>query len=233
MIVDNKYKMQFIKENFNQIQQRLQRKKSEAETHFANLLNKAKIPYWREKGNYKYGTRWCYYDFYLPTLRLYVEIDGKEHNLPKKKAVDREKFDIIKNKHCYLLRLKNEEVLILNNIDVETLVQLIVSKKKKRPIHYLNKMMKNIQANMEKSIQDMRDNANFTINEEQPIFVYDHKSGEYYEFENIFMAKIATKFTINEVHKLLEMEHKKSPQRRYVFGYSLLQCEARVATVFG
>lgn len=164
---------------------------------------------------------------------MYVEIDGKEHEQPANKAIDKEKDKIIYNKQHYMLRLTNEEVLALNEISIESLVQLTASKKRKNKEHFADKMLKNIRQNLEKSKRDSSANANFDIDEKQIIFAYDHKTGEYYEFENIFDAKIATKLTLNELHKLLEMEHKKSPQRRYVFGYSLIQCEARVAIVFG
>ena len=43
--------------------------------------------------------------------------------------------------------------------------------------------VKNIEDNYNKSIEDMKLNANFEIDENKKIFCYDNKSGEYYEFK--------------------------------------------------
>ena len=102
MINNSKSTEKFIKKNTNQLRLKLQNKKSEAETKFAKLLSKANIYFMREKTNYKFGTRWCFFDFWIPKLRIYVEIDGAEHNTAEQQQIDREKEKIINDKQMRL-----------------------------------------------------------------------------------------------------------------------------------
>ena len=234
MIVDTKEKMQFVEEKFNTIQLKLWNKNSKAEKHFCDLLNKAKIPHFREKGNYKFNTRWCYYDFYIPTLRLYVEIDGEEHKLREKQIIDRDKEIIIKKKHRYLLRLSNEYVLSKTSMTEKKLIKLLIcSKPDKCRFYFKRNYLKNIEDNYNKSIEDMKLNANFEIDENKKIFCYDNKSGEYYEFKNIFEAKMVTELSINHLNDLINIENKKSTSRRWVFGLTMKECEFNVMKVYG
>lgn len=234
MVVDSEEKMQFVKERFNDIQQKLWNKNSKAEKHFCDMLNKSKIPHFREKGNYAFNTRWCYYDFYIPELRLYVEIDGKEHKLREQQVIDKEKEKIIKRKHRYLLRLENENVLSRTSITKNKLVGLLIYAQP----HYKREWFKenyniNIKENYDLAIEDMKRTATFEIDENQSIFAYDNKSGEYYEFKNIFDAKMVTELSINKLNELIHIENKESPLRRWVFGFTQSECELNVMTVYG
>lgn len=234
MVVDSEEKMQFVKERFNDIQQKLWNKNSKAEKHFCDMLNKSKIPHFREKGNYAFNTRWCYYDFYIPELRLYVEIDGKEHKLREQQIIDKEKEKIIKRKHRYLLRLENEYVLSKESITRNNLIGMLIhAQPHYRREWFKESYYKNIEENYNKSIEDMKSTANFEIDETQPIFAYDNKSGEYYEFKNIFDAKMVTELSINQLNELINMENKKSILRRWVFGLTQQECELNVMIVYG
>ena len=62
MINDSKSAEKFIKKNTNQLRHKLQNKDSKAETKFAKLLSKANIYFMREKTNFKFRTRWCFFD---------------------------------------------------------------------------------------------------------------------------------------------------------------------------
>ena len=90
MKVDTDKKMDYVRHNMQIVKNKLLNKYSKAESHFVELLNKANIYYFREKCNYRFGTRWCYYDFYIPFYRIYVEIDGKSHNSEEQKKIDKE-----------------------------------------------------------------------------------------------------------------------------------------------
>lgn len=234
MYITNENEMNFVKENFNQIQNKLLIKNSLAEKHFCNLLNNANISYSRERGNYQLYTRWCYFDFYIPKLRLYIEIDGKEHKLKKNKEIDIEKQDIILSKGKYFLRLTNDFVLSLNYINENDLIKLLAKKKNKnkKKKNFENKYLKNIEKNYNRAVEDMRKTADFIIDENQKVYGYDNKSGQYYEFNNIFDAKLTTELSINHVNRLLNEEYKKSSSRRWVFGYTMNECELNVMKVY-
>ena len=71
------------------------------------------------------------------------------------------------------------------------------------------------------------------IDENKKIFCYDNKSGEYYEFKNIFEAKMVTELSINHLNDLINIENKKSTSRRWVFGLTMKECEFNVMKVYG
>lgn len=238
MIVKNKQDIGFVKKNFNQVQHKLLNKISLAETHFESLLINAGLYFRREKGNYRINTRWSFFDFYLPYYHLYIEIDGENHNTEEQIAIDKEKDQIIRNKQRRILRLTNAFVLSLKSIDIETLLELQfqqqASKRKKGgAINSRNKYFSLLSSQMERGINDMKKAANFDINENQEIWLYDHQIGNYFRFNNIFDAKFSTDLSINDIHELCETkEYKKSSSRRFVFAYTKGDCELRVLQTF-
>lgn len=91
-----KKNIDYAKSNFTKLQQKLRNKDSRAEDAFARLLSLAGIYYFREKCNFRVGTRWCYYDFLIPGYNILVEIDGEEHSAPEQLAIDEEKEILVK-----------------------------------------------------------------------------------------------------------------------------------------
>ena len=138
MINDSKSAEEFIKKNTNQLRLKLQNKDSKAETKFAKLLTKANIYFMREKTNFKFGTRWCFFDFWLPKLRIYVEIDGAEHNTAEQQQIDREKEKIITDKQTFIARFTNEEVLNMNEITEDFIIDRMVQCAMKRKRRHRN-----------------------------------------------------------------------------------------------
>lgn len=234
MIVDSNEKMKFVRCNFKDIQTKLWNKNSKAENHFRNLLNESKIPHFREKGNYKFNTRWCYYDFYIPYLRLYVEIDGKEHKLRDNQIIDEDKERIINRKKRFILRLENDFVLSETIMNYKSLIDLLVDS---NPEEYRDKFKRkyfnNLYDNYNQSIASMKKMANFKIDENQEIFFYDNKTGQYYKCKNIFNAKMITELPINHINKLINSENKRNLLTRLVFGFSMDECKMNVKKTYG
>lgn len=190
----------------------------------------------REKGNYKYNTRWCYYDFFLPYYRIYIEVDGESHNNDKQKAIDKEKMQIIKNKQRFLVRLTNDEVLAMNNFSIDEIIdKLAVQLKTRRHPNrdYKGRYFKNLGRNYQQSIVDMKKSAKFDIDETKAVYLYDHHIGNYFCFNNIYEAKLNTQLSINDIFNLLnDFEYKRCSYRRYVFGWTLDECKNNVAKVY-
>ena len=231
--------MSYVRHNFTPVKNKLLNKNSPAEEHFEDLLIKAKIYYVREKGNYRKNTRWSYYDFYLPYYNLYIEIDGSSHNSEEQKSIDRVKERIVRSKQKFITRLTNEEVLAMQSVSVEELLELcfIQSAKKRRKggkEHSRNRYNAVIAMKRRDGMEDMMRDANFEIDVEQEIWLYDNFSGNYFRFANIFEAKFTIEMSVNEIHDLCERrEYKKSTNRRFVFAYTLKDCEMRVMQVYG
>lgn len=236
MIVDSKNKMEFVKRRFTPIKNQLLNKHSDAESHFKALLTNANIYFVREKGNYKYNTRWCYYDFFLPFYRIYIEVDGISHNTQEQKIIDKEKEKIIRSKQRFLVRFSNEEVLNMDSITIDDIINKLAEQMRtgRHPNKdYKSKYFNNLERNYKQSILDMNRTANFTIDENKAVYLYDHTIGNYFCFDNIYEAKMNVQMSINEIHELLnEYNYKKCQSRRYVFGWTLSECENNVSKVY-
>ena len=76
----NKKNIGYVRHSFTPVKNKLLNKNSKTESKFEQMLIDANIYFTREKGNYKIGTRWCYYDFFVPYWRMYFELDGSSHN---------------------------------------------------------------------------------------------------------------------------------------------------------
>lgn len=236
MIIENKKDAKFVQKNFFEIKHKLLNKHSVAETKFSKLLVKANIYHVREKGNYTKNTRWCYYDFYIPLYGIYIEIDGSSHNSKEQQKIDQEKTNIIRNKNEYLIRYTNEEVLLMDSIDIDAIIQRVAPtmRTKKHPLrNYVKIFHKRFNHRVRQGLTDMRNSVNFNVDEEQKVYLYDNYIGDYFYFDNIFYAKLNTELSINEIYKLLNnFEYKRSPLRKYVFGWTLEECENNVAKVY-
>lgn len=101
----------FVKRRSVPIRNKLLGKDSKAESKFEQMLIDANVYFTREKGNYKIGTRWCYYDFFVPYWRLYFELDGFSHDNPGQKKIDMEKDRMVRNKQRFICRISNGYVL--------------------------------------------------------------------------------------------------------------------------
>lgn len=235
MIVKTKRDMDFVKHNFTPIRNKLLNKHSDDETHFEKLLIKSGLYFRREKCNFKYKTRWSYFDFYIPYYNLFVEIDGDSHNNDEQKIIDKEKEEIIKRKQKFLVRLTNKEVLSLNCIDIDYLleqcfIQSARERKKHGKEHSRNKYYSVMGRKREDGRYDIYHSANFEIDENQEIWLYDNVIGEYFRFKNIIEAKFSVEMSINDIHDLCETkQYKRSINRRFVFAYTLCDCEIRVS----
>lgn len=236
MKIENKRDAKFVQKNFFQIKNNLLRKNSVEETKFAQLLAKSNIYFVREKGNYKKNTRWCYYDFYLPLYDIYIEIDGHSHDSVEQKQIDKEKTQIVRKKQEYLIRYTNEEVLAMDSISIDEIIPKVAqTMRTKRHPHrdYVNIFYKRFNHRVNQCIIDIKKNIFFDVDENKKVYLYDHHIGEYFCFENIFYAKLNTDMSTNEIYKLLnDFEYKKTSARKYVFGWTLNECEANVAKVY-
>lgn len=237
MINDSKSTEKFIKKNTNQLRLKLQNKKSEAETKFAKLLTKANVYFMREKTNYKFGTRWCFFDFWLPKLRIYVEIDGAEHNTAEQQQIDREKEKIIHDKQMYVARFTNEEVFQMNEISedfiIDRMVQCAMKRKKKHRNFdvirekYLSQV-KEVQDGVRQNVARVKWNR---IDMDKKVYLYNNFIGEYFVFDNIVELKVTLGkgHTIEDfLYMLEECDYNRVGNRRYVLAYTRSECENRV-----
>lgn len=239
MKVKSNRDIEYIRHRFIPLRNKLLIKDSKAESHFEDLLIKSGLYFRREKTNFRKGTRWCYYDFYLPYYNLYIEIDGRSHDTEEQKTIDREKEDAVKRRMKFITRLKNEEVLSMDSVNVDSLLQKCfeqsAAKRRKggslKSAHAYERVMK---MKRDGAMRDMQNTANFIIDENKEVWLFDGVIGEYFRFENIYEAKFSIEMSVNEIHELCEAaEYKRNLNRRYVFAYTKGDCELRVMQSYG
>ena len=109
----NKKNIGYVRHSFTPVKNKLLNKNSKTESKFEQMLIDANIYFTREKGNYKIGTRWCYYDFFVPYWRLYFELDGTSHSSQEQKAIDSQKDRIIRKKQRSYWQGGNKNELVV------------------------------------------------------------------------------------------------------------------------
>jgi very-short-patch-repair endonuclease len=68
----------------------------------------------------------CIVDFYIPSLKLVVEVDGGYHSTPEQIEKDKKKDQYLtKVRNFRVLRLTNEQV---DNLSVDSLRELLIAK---------------------------------------------------------------------------------------------------------
>lgn len=238
MNIQNKEQMSYALQKNTELRNKLLNKHSDAEKHFEEMLSFAGLYFRREKANFKIGTRWCYYDFYLPYYSLYIEIDGKEHETEEQKAINREKELQAMRNERFMVRYTNEEVVAMDAVSIDAIlercfaqsVELRRTGRKKRPAEHHKGVYEKIMKNKrEGAIINMNAAAKFKVEPDQEVWLYDNAIGLYFHFPNIYEAKFSVEMTINEIHDMLEQtEFTHSFARRYVFAYTREDCETKV-----
>jgi very-short-patch-repair endonuclease len=233
MKVQTKNQMDYVKHNFIPIKNKLLNKYSPAETHFEQLLLDAHIYFRREKCNFKYDTRWSYFDYYLPYYKIYIEIDGASHNTEEQKKIDKEKLDVIRRRQAYLLRIKNEDVLKMDSISIDQIKDMLfnylgrTSRSHGRD-HYEKRYNEVMQKEYAESIRQMSEALEDTSCVDKEVWLYQRDMDAIFKFENIFESKLCTKLGINEIAELLSMDYKRNLNRKYIFAHSEEECKARM-----
>lgn len=230
--------MSYVKHNFATVKNKLLNKYSNAEDHFEKLLKDTNMFYIREKGNFQYNTRWCYYDFYIPFYRLYIEIDGKSHDFLSQKYIDKEKHGIIDRKKRFLVRLKNEEVLGLNKISLAYLIGRLCEQNNPSgflfPDFTINDYLENLINNVHQGIRDMLSDTNIKVDKDRNVFMYNKNTGRIYRFQNECIAKLNIPYGLTAVRDMLvNTDYNKRTVRKYVLAYDERECISRVKSCIG
>lgn len=225
MKIETKKDLEFANSRFIDLKHRLINKKSKAEKHFEDLLKNAGIYYIREKANFRVGTLWCYYDFYIPRLRLYVEIDGAEHNNEANRKKDIEKESYIKSRSAYIIRFTNEEVNLMSVINANILLDKVYKTVRKDKYYGC---IRYIRRQQENDIKEQYPEENLN----DKVYLYNHNNGMFYEFKNVFKCIAYTSIKAKTIIELLHTEYKKSSTRMYVIGRTQNQCEANVSETY-
>lgn len=241
MKIDTTSKMDYARHNFKPVKTKLLNKNSFAESHFEELLKKTPYYYVREKTNFRYNTRWCYYDFFLPFYRIYIELDGKSHDLEEQKLIDEDKREIVKRKQRFLVRLTNEEVLAMESFSLAYIIhKLCLQEHEHRKLEHIKKSFlpynyyKNLYRNILDSINDSINDTGIVLPQHEEIFMYDKRIGKIYRFQNLYMLRMCLQVRIRQIiSRARASEKEQSRNLNYIFGKSQMDCILIVRKRFG
>lgn len=240
----NEKNIGYVRHSFTPVKNKLLNKNSKTESKFEQMLIDANIYFTREKGNYKIGTRWCYYDFFVPYWRMYFELDGASHNSQEQKVIDSQKDRIIRKKQRFICRISNDYVLDeMTEIDFDIAKDLLckyIEKsgfiRKKADTYERAKSYYefNLKMNHAQSVEDFTsNNDSVDFNDDRQITLYNNLTGMFYTFENIIDATLKTGLKAKYIWKLCYTEYKNVGNlRTYVAAFSVEECESRVAIVY-
>lgn len=231
MKIKDENDLDFAMKRFQSLKSKLLNKESKAESHFELLLKKAGFYFIREKANLKIGTNWSYFDFYIPKYRLYIEIDGKEHQLKENKIKDKEKKEFVKRKNRFLIRISNEECLSLTSIDYDFLLSRIIQRN--TPEH--SKIaLKRFKDTIKYKIKEQTTSYNCIKNKpyDGEVYLYYHMTGQFYKFESVLDCFLSTNLSPEMIYKLIYTDYKPSKSRLYVASETMEKCEVNTIITY-
>lgn len=237
MIVKTQRNMDYVRHNFIPVKNKLLNKYSPTETHFEKLLLDAHIYFRREKCNFKFNTRWSYFDYYLPYYKIYIELDGPSHDTEEQKKIDNEKLDIIRRRQAYLLRLKNADVLQMQSISIEQIKEMLFcylgkTSRSHGKSHYEKRYNEVMGREYNEARRQMSEAIVSGIDTSSPVWLYQKDMDSIFVFDDIFEAKICTKLQVNKIAELLKAEPTHCVNRKYVFASSENECKARMIITY-
>lgn len=190
---------------------------TEAVIYFEKLLIRHSIFYVKEKCFFSECADLFYADFYIPLLRLTIEIDGGYHENPTRKYLDKVKEDFLIGKNIATIRFKNEDVLKLQTLNKKLLIDKANSFWNNKPnIFKLNWEAVTLD-NKKYAITKLKNNFHKElthINVNKTVVMYSNN--EEWIFDNIFVLHFSTEFKFRDVLKRL---NKHSSRLKYNIKY--------------
>lgn len=231
MIVKDDKDVHFVSTRYKGIKNKLLNKYSQCETKFAELLIDSGFYFIREKCDYKIGDRWSYYDFFIPSLRLYIEIDGEEHSAPKQQTIDAQKKRQVVAHLNRLIRYTNKEVLEISDVSLDDFFDRVHESIKKRKTRILNLFKQNIIDSAAQvwvaTNQAFGYEASF-----KKYFLYNAERNAIYAFENLGDLRIATGLSVKEVRAILARKNN-NRATKYIVSTNFNDCQKNVLSRFG
>lgn len=231
MIVKDDKDVHFVSTRYKEIKNKLLNKHSQCETKFAELLIDNGFYFIREKCDYKIGNRWSYYDFFIPSLRLYIEIDGEEHSAPKQQMIDAQKKRQVVAHLNRLIRYTNKEVLEMSGVSLNDFFDRVHESIKKRKTRILNLFKQNIIDSAAQVWVTTNQAFGYEASFKQ-YFLYNAERNTIYAFENLGYLRIATGLSVKEVRAILARKNN-NRATKYIVSTELGKCQESVVSRFG
>lgn len=231
MIIKNQKDINFVASKFSAIQNKLLNKRSEAESKFASLLLDAGIWYRREKCHYQIDSRWSFYDFLIPALDLFIEIDGIEHLNPQNKEIDEIKSRQIQKRGHQIIRYTNDEVITMKTLSIDDMMERIKDSKRKHKSKALTKYKQRRVEDIVHSYIQQYDIFGDVINTPN-IFLYDKEIGVIFKFRRLYDVNVATSIKTAKSIELLSKQYDKR-QKRFILTNNESICRKNAKELFG
>lgn len=199
-----------ITKNFKTRKDELIVNSTESVNYFELLLIKNNIYYIKEKCFFSECADLFYADFYIPRLRLTIEIDGGYHNNESRKYLDKVKENFLIERNILTIRFKNEDVFKLSNLSLELLKHKssIFLKDKTETVRkeWIKKVLKSktnciykLKNQYRKELKEVDININVIM------YSKDNK----WVFDNIFDLHFSTEFKFKDILKRINIYNKR------------------------
>ena len=208
---------EYIRLNYGARKDQLKRKRSAPESKMEALLKNAGIFFIREHCSYSDCWDWYYTDFYIPSHRIAIEIDGKEHQSSKQKIKDKKKSLFLADERGFAtVRFSNDEVLQINEISIDTIIRQYNSQNENSFFdsdHY---------AALLRSFKSSRKDFDSKFNGEfdNTIIAHHKELGCTFVFDSLFDMKIKTNMRYKDLIKGINNRHKQPNGYKSIFALS-------------
>lgn len=213
-----KERIKYVKDNYGKRKSQLLCKNSKAEYHFLKLLDMHQIYYIREKCCYDKNGEWCYIDFYFPKYRLAIEIDGKEHLIPKHKYRDEMKTKFLLEKRKIMtIRFSNEEIMDMNDFCLDNAIISAFNKLSDKDKQIIRFKIRSRDISKEEIIE-FKKKISFDI--ESPIYTYGKNTDVIYTFNNYQDLKNSTDMKNKDLCRALNNIENIHANNTFIFSFN-------------
>lgn len=218
--------LRYITDHYGKRRNQLLCKRSKAESHFSELLDKTSYYYIREKCCYDGNGNWVYIDFYLPCFKLGIEIDGVEHNNKANHARDVRKENFLnEERNIKIYRITNEECLKMTSVDIPQILEKVYDwehKSDKAKIEILH----NLKRNERDQLAQMQPRANFDVH--RNIYAYCKTNDKIYHFRNLFDLKRSILMRYKDIIRAMNDMDNIYRSNTFIYGFDEESLKKRI-----
>lgn len=170
-----------------------------SQNKFRKLLDQANVFYIKEKPSFiLYASTVCFMDFYVPYFQLDIEIDGRQHRFEDQFDKDISKAEFLWDNRIATLRLTNDEVEVMKEIDLEKLWERVPEIQRRE--------VETIKKNQREGWKLFYSRHGISL--EMPVWLYSKENKRIYRFDNILLLQRSVHYSEQKVYDVLKGENK-------------------------
>ena len=170
-----------------------------SQNRFKKLLDQANVFYVKEEPSFKiHVPNVCFMDFFIPYFQLDIEIDGRQHRYEDRFDKDISKTEFLWDSGIATLRLTNDEVKVMKEIDLEKLWERVPETQRRE--------IETIKKNQREGWKLFYSRHGISL--ELPVWLYSKENKRTYRFDNILELQRSVHYCEQKVYDVLKGEDK-------------------------